>query len=529
MNNPKQTPKTATTAGALAIVLGAFGMHDWYLGDQKRAKTHVVLTAAGAVVAALAIILRALAKSANNFATVNVMNNIATTLSVIGWLVILANVVWGTIEGILLLIQGDAGLAERGITVNTANSGAKASSSNISEQGAGLADSGNMFEQNANLADTNSQVNANSTPSQGTSRPAGNQPAAVANTALATPTLEQAGANAATSGQPMVFRASDIKRTEPVGMVDQAIGTKDVELPPLTVQKQDGKTTLNPHILRKIVIGVTLVIAVVVGFFLIRGGVTSVINQGYGRTYRLAKELLPKITNAGQSSSCQFAVSYVNAAGVDRSSYDEYINNCKDLATGINNMILELGKTPGMSWNTEISNQYKDFQALYDEAFPEGEEQKTALMQALDLYQIWHNYALAVDLLMVESTEEDFKAAADILRTSGNETLAKYGEEWLQKELEYIAAYKVYWDTSYNDPNKEVLRAELDTRRAELRDWVNDHRPDVTRLKPITVPDAKPMYNSYLRLYDLIKSAYENHYNRDSNDCNMAGQVVYCS
>lgn len=504
MNNPKQTPKTAITAGALAIMLGAFGVHDWYLGDQKRAKTHVVLTVSGAVVAALAIILRALAKSANNFATVNVMNNIATTLSVIGWLVILANVVWGIIDGILLLIQGDAGLAERGITV------------------AGINDAANTGVTPDQVAAPTEVDNAQT---RGTT-PDAQAPKAESPTP---PPLEQQSANTTPSGQPIIFKSSDIKHTESIGMVNQAIGTKDVELPPLTVQNQAGKATLNPHILRKIVIGFTLVVAVVIGFFLIKNGVTSVINKGYGQTYRVAKELLPKITNAGQSSSCQFAVSYVNTAGVDRKSYDEYIDACKDLATGINNLILELGDTPGVSWSVEISNQYKDFKALYEEAFPEGEEQKTALIQALNLYQIWHNYVLAVDLLTVDSTEEDFKAAADVLRTSGDETLAKYGEEWLQKELEYIAAYQVYWDTSYNDPNKEALRAELDIRRTELRDWVNDHRPDVTRLKPITVPDAKPMYNSYLKLYDLIKGAYENHYDRDSNDCNTAGQVVYCS
>lgn len=106
--------KSATTAGLLGIFLGAVGAHCWYLGDKKKGTTHVIIFGAG--VAAL-IIGGAIIPSILSFRALYRMLWLLSILSWGGWLAIGASEVWGFIEGIQILTQGDASLAQKGYPV----------------------------------------------------------------------------------------------------------------------------------------------------------------------------------------------------------------------------------------------------------------------------------------------------------------------------------------------------------------------------------------------------------------------------
>ena len=109
------TVKSAIAAGLLGIFLGAFGAHDWYLGDKKKGLTHILLFAGGFVVIMLSSVVAAIAAVSG----INFLAAIFGFLSAVAYLVMMGNSIWGLVEGIIILVQGDAGLAAKGYTVAT--------------------------------------------------------------------------------------------------------------------------------------------------------------------------------------------------------------------------------------------------------------------------------------------------------------------------------------------------------------------------------------------------------------------------
>ena len=107
--------KSATTAGLLGIFLGTVGAHDWYLGDRKKGTIHVCLFGAGL---ALIIIGDAILPNVLSLWTVYKMMWLFPLLNWAAWALIAASEIWGFIDGVKILSQGDAGLAQRGFAVN---------------------------------------------------------------------------------------------------------------------------------------------------------------------------------------------------------------------------------------------------------------------------------------------------------------------------------------------------------------------------------------------------------------------------
>lgn len=110
----QQNVKSATTAGLLGVFLGAFGAHNWYLGEKNKGIIHVCLMGGGLL---LEIIAAAILPNTLNFVLLIQMAWLLTTLSWVGTLAMSASFVWGLVEGITILTQGDAGLARRGYLV----------------------------------------------------------------------------------------------------------------------------------------------------------------------------------------------------------------------------------------------------------------------------------------------------------------------------------------------------------------------------------------------------------------------------
>lgn len=109
-----QQPKSATTAGLLGIFLGGFGAHDWYLGEKKKGIIHVCMMSGGILVSVVASII--LPAALGPFAALQAAGIIAFLTGIAG-LAAAASSIWGLVEGIIILSQGDAGLAAKGFTV----------------------------------------------------------------------------------------------------------------------------------------------------------------------------------------------------------------------------------------------------------------------------------------------------------------------------------------------------------------------------------------------------------------------------
>ncbi len=112
--------KSATTAGLLGIFLGSVGAHWWYLGDKKKAMIHVGLLA-GAVV--LMLIGDMILPMTMSYLTLYRMAGMLALLNGVAGIVMSANGIWGLVEGITILTQGDEGLARKGYRVAQMNGG----------------------------------------------------------------------------------------------------------------------------------------------------------------------------------------------------------------------------------------------------------------------------------------------------------------------------------------------------------------------------------------------------------------------
>lgn len=105
------TPRSAVTAGILGIFLGGFGAHNWYLGQKRRGLLHCVLFLGGLLIVT---IFGAIAAVSVRFPILSVL---FFGIAAIGWIAIAGNSIWGLIEGIIILSQGDPALAAKGYTV----------------------------------------------------------------------------------------------------------------------------------------------------------------------------------------------------------------------------------------------------------------------------------------------------------------------------------------------------------------------------------------------------------------------------
>lgn len=103
--------KSSVAAGLLGIFLGAFGAQNWYLGENKKGVIHVALTGGGFLLIMLSAVMVALT------AQVPFMGFFFGFLMFLSYIAIMGSGIWGFVEGIIILVQGDAALAAKGYTV----------------------------------------------------------------------------------------------------------------------------------------------------------------------------------------------------------------------------------------------------------------------------------------------------------------------------------------------------------------------------------------------------------------------------
>lgn len=97
--------KSVEAAGVLGIILGSVGAHDWYLGNKKGAWAHVGLLLLSVVLLIVGAIVLPLVNSSDT--------SMSNTLGIITMIILAGNAIWGALEGVLILVQGRAGLLQR--------------------------------------------------------------------------------------------------------------------------------------------------------------------------------------------------------------------------------------------------------------------------------------------------------------------------------------------------------------------------------------------------------------------------------
>lgn len=315
MQNTK--PKSAVVAGLLGIFLGQFGAHSWYLGKKKQGIAHVCLFAAGLILMIIAmIVIFSSARTVYLYSSYSIQTAnepfAAILLMFLAWAVMMGNGIWALVEAIILLAQGDAGLAAKGYIVATPY----------------------------NLA----------------AAPAAGQPAPVANAATTAATAP--ATTAAPTATPSAT-ASTTASAQPVA--------------PTPVAPQP-KQPMNPATKKKIVLGCIIGGAALVAIIIICIVIAIVSHVDYGEAYRQAKALKDDVSELYTAYDCERVVSSVNSDWTSESNYNKYIEACKDDTAGIADKIDALEKTAGVRKDSAISSAFDKFKKEYLAIIPGSEE-----------------------------------------------------------------------------------------------------------------------------------------------------------
>lgn len=315
MQNTK--PKSAVVAGLLGIFLGQFGAHSWYLGKKKQGIAHVCLFAAGLILMVIAMIV--IFSSAHTVYlyssySIQIANEpfAAILLMFLAWAVMMGNGIWALVEAIILLAQGDAGLAAKGYLVAT-------------------------------------PYNLAAAPAAGQSAPVANAaaPAAAVPSTTTTPTTTPSAAASTTApAQPAT---------------------------PTPVAPQP-KQPMNPATKKKIILDCIIGAAALVAIIIICIIIAIVSHIDYGEAYRQAKVLKDDVSELYTAYDCERVVSSVNSDWTSESNYNKYIEACKDDTAGIADKIDALEKTAGVRKDSAISSAFDKFKKEYLAIVPGSEE-----------------------------------------------------------------------------------------------------------------------------------------------------------
>lgn len=438
--------KSATTAGIFGIILGGFGAHDWYLGRKRNALIHVGMMVAGLAFCIVGAVLMNVTVVSRNIYTVMNTVSMYRWIMIFGWLLMMGSVVWGLAEGIILLAQGDEGLAAKGYKV------------------VGHAQAG----------------------ADGTAASAGG--AGVAGAVGASGAVSAAGVSDA--GGTVVKSSVAAERV--------AVGSVGVKAP---------HAPMSPAFKKKLAWGGGIAAGVVVVLVVVTVVLSIVLKVDYERTQDIIAELRPKVYTLHDDFDCESVVEYVQAAYVDNKAYTSYVNGCLAAREDTEDLVKELGTTAGIQRDKDLHARYEKFVEKYEAVFPEQKE----LDSKMKIYQAWHKFVLLVDDLQGDSTDAEFKAAAEALKESGNDEISKYGEGWLAKSLAYAHAYQNYYkeDPDQDEEMKETLRKEMNEKQSAQREWVAKNCPDLDKIAPIETGDTRAMLSAFNTMSNLATKMYE--------------------
>lgn len=288
---------------------------------------------------------------------------------------------------------------------------------------------------------------------------------------------------------------------------------------------QSPKQPMDPVKKKKLILGLSLGMGGVVVAIVAVVVVSMLTKADYGESYRVAKELKPKVSDISDNYDCSRVIDYVSSDYTSETTYNGYIEGCVAVAEGVDELVVKLGQTSGVKRDKDLKAQYDRFQEAIGKVLPNEDE----LKQRLEVYKVWHKFVvLANELTASKSSDAEIQNAAKVLTESGNDVLAKYGAGWLEKTSVYVQAYRAYDNTSYSASNKSELRVERDNKQTERKNWIAANKPDIAEIGGLSFENASKMYTEFTKLYEMITEMYEKNYD-GSGDCTEFLGEVFCN
>ena len=254
--------------------------------------------------------------------------------------------------------------------------------------------------------------------------------------------------------------------------------------------------------------------------------IITAVHINYGESYRVAKELRVKIQAMRSDYDCQKVLDYVDSPYTTMAAFAEYVEGCRTVGSDSKGIVETLGLTEGVKKDENLAIRYDSFDSAYQAAISGGEE----LNKTLDLYTIWHQWVVTSNGMLVgyDQSDADLTAAAKILIDSGDDILKSYGEGWLQRKQAYNKAAREYYSSSFLSENRSALEEDMNNKQKELTEYEAKSRPNIKELDVLETADTAKLYARFEDMYEYIRKAYQDHYEKGSGDCRELITEVVC-
>ena len=259
---------------------------------------------------------------------------------------------------------------------------------------------------------------------------------------------------------------------------------------------------------------------------IIAASIITAVNINYAESYRVAKELRVKIRSMRSDYDCQKVLDYVDSPYTTLASFNEYAEGCRTVGDDSKSLVETLGLTDGVKKDETLARLYDGFNEVYLSAISGDEE----LKKTLDLYTIWHQWVIASAAVEGwDQTDTDLDSAAKILIDSGDDILKSYGEGWLSRKKAVAAAYREYYFSSMSDLDRRAaLQQDMEAKQRDFTEYEAQSRPNIKELDVLETADTAKLYARFEDMYEYIRKAYQEHYERGTNDCKELITEIVC-
>jgi hypothetical protein len=290
-----------------------------------------------------------------------------------------------------------------------------------------------------------------------------------------------------------------------------------------SVPPGSAKKGMDPKVKKRIILwscigGGVIVLGVVAAIVL-----PVVFRVDYAETYRLAKEVKPKVAEIGYDNNCENVVDDVDDEYVTEKLYNEYVAKCEEMVGNIRGLIEGLAKSSAVEKDGDVKKAFEAFEKEVN-AVEVGDD----VVDTLAVWKAWHKYILGT-LSASTVTDAQVESRARILIDSGNEALKKYGEGWKEKCMVYVVAYREYNNYTRYDAHLTELRNVRDAAKNELDNYVSANAPDVGAIAPFAAPDTSRLVTTFNSFYEVIRVKYQKNYNEADGLCAELLGIVSCS
>jgi len=257
------------------------------------------------------------------------------------------------------------------------------------------------------------------------------------------------------------------------------------------------------------------IVALVVGVLLIVALICVVLfkaigSPDYGTSYQLVKELGTEFTDmwGDLDASCSAMLSQESDPNVATTEYHQYITECRQTLAQAWDTTYQLGKSSGITKDSELKQQFETFQNSMNSAFPPKQD----LTKMEKTITAVHDFAVRLGTIDGKSNANDVKTAAAVLIDSGSTDWAEFGKTWQTKMLKLLDARQAYATASYSDPQYQSIQQNYYDALDDLNTYLSEIDYEGWDNGGFHFDAIDQLETNFDALSSAVRTAYEEHY-----------------